>query len=47
MDAGDGRGAEDFRSDLEFWLTPSLAALRHETRKRVCPALIAGLIDRG
>lgn len=39
--------AEDWRSDLEVWLTPFLAALRHKTRKRVCPAYIAGLIGPG
>ena len=36
--------AEDWRSDLEVWLAPFLAALRHKTRMRVCPAYIAGLI---
>ena len=29
--------AEDWRSDLEVWLAPFLAALRHKTRMRVCP----------
>lgn len=39
--------AEDWRGDLEVWLTPFLAALRHKARKRVCPAYIAGLIGAG
>jgi len=39
--------AKDWRSDLEVWLTPFLAALRHKTRMRVCPAYIAGLIGPG
>ena len=39
--------AEDWRSDLEVWLAPFLAALRHKTRMRACPAYIAGLIGPG
>jgi SRSO17 transposase len=39
--------AGDWRSDLEVWLAPFLAALRHKTRIRVCPAYIAGLIGPG
>lgn len=39
--------AEDWRRDLEVWLAPFLAALRHKRRVRVCPAYIAGLIGRG
>jgi len=39
--------AKDWRSDLEDWLAPFLAALRHKTRMRVCPAYIAGLIGPG
>jgi len=39
--------AEDWRSDLETWLAPFLAALRHKTRARMCPAYIAGLIGPG
>ena len=39
--------AEQWRSDLENWLAPFLAALRHKTRRRVCPAYIAGLIGPG
>ena len=37
----------DWRSDLEAWLAPFLAALRHKTRARMCPAYIAGLIGPG
>jgi SRSO17 transposase len=39
--------ARDWRSDFEVWLAPFLAALRHKTRMRVCPAYIAGLIGPG
>lgn len=39
--------AEDWRSDLEVWLAPFLAGLRHKARMRVCPAYIAGLIGPG
>ena len=39
--------AEDWRGDLEVWLAPFLAALRHKTRIRVCRAYIAGLIGPG
>ena len=39
--------AEDWRGDLDVWLAPFLAALRHKTRMRVCPAYIAGLIGPG
>ena len=39
--------AEDWRSDLEVWLAPFLSALGHKTRRRVCPAYIAGLIGPG
>ncbi len=37
----------DWKSDLEAWLTPFLGALGHETRARMCPAHIAGLIGTG
>jgi SRSO17 transposase len=37
----------DWRSDLEHWLAPFLAALRHKTRARMCPAYVAGLIGPG
>ena len=39
--------ADDWRGDLEEWLAPFLAALRHKTRMRLCPAYIAGLIGPG
>ena len=39
--------ADDWRSDLEAWLTPFTKALRHKTRGRMCPAYIAGLIGPG
>lgn len=38
---------EDWRSDLEAWLAPFTAALRHKTRSRMCPAYVAGLIGPG
>lgn len=38
---------EDWRGDLEVWLAPFLAALRHKTRMRLCPAYVAGLIGPG
>ena len=34
-------------ADLERWLTPFTAALRHKTRARMCPAYVAGLIGPG
>lgn len=37
----------NWRSDLEHWLAPFLAALRHKTRARMCPAYVAGLIGPG
>lgn len=37
----------DWRDELEAWLTPFLAALRHKTRARMCPAYVAGLIGPG
>ena len=39
--------ADDWRSDLEAWLTPFTKALRHKTRGRMCPAYVAGLIGPG
>ena len=39
--------AQDWRGDLEAWLAPFLAALRHKTRVQLCPAYIAGLIGPG
>lgn len=38
---------ENWKSDLERWLTPFVCALRHKTRARMCPAYIAGLIGAG
>jgi hypothetical protein len=34
----------DWRDDLEAWLEPFVAALRHKTRGRMCPSYVAGLI---
>ncbi|MBG6175322.1 SRSO17 transposase [Labrenzia sp. EL_208] len=36
-----------WQGDLERWLAPFLAALRHKTRARMCPAYIEGLIVPG
>jgi SRSO17 transposase len=36
-----------WQSDLEHWLEPFVAALGHKTRRRMCPAYIAGLIGPG
>jgi hypothetical protein len=30
--------SERLRVDFEEWLTPFLVALRHKTRRRLCPA---------
>ena len=37
----------NWRSDLETWLAPFVAAPGHKTRGRMCPAYIAGLIGPG
>jgi len=37
----------DWQADLDRWLEPFVAALRHKTRARMCPAYIAGLIGPG
>lgn len=37
----------NWRSDLETWLAPFVAALGHKTRGRMCTAYIAGLIGPG
>lgn len=37
----------DWRDDLEAWLEPFVAALRHKTRGRMCPSYVAGLIGPG
>jgi hypothetical protein len=38
---------ESWKSDTERWLAPFIGALRHETRARVCPAYVSGLIGAG
>ncbi len=38
---------EHWKSDLESWLSPFVAALRHKVRARMCPAYVAGLIGSG
>jgi SRSO17 transposase len=38
---------QHWRAELEGWLTPFLAALRHKSRARMCPAYVAGLIGAG
>ncbi len=38
---------ESWKSDLERWLAPFLAALGHKVRARMCPAYLAGLIGAG
>lgn len=38
---------EDWRRDLERWLEPYLKELGNKTRRRMCPAYIAGLIGPG
>ena len=37
----------DWRNELDTWLAPFAAALRNKTRRRMCPAYIAGLIGPG
>jgi SRSO17 transposase len=37
----------EWRADLDRWLVPFVAALRHKIRGRMCPAYIAGLIGPG
>lgn len=37
----------DWQADLDRWLAPFVAALRHNTRARMCPAYVAGLIGPG
>lgn len=37
----------DWTDDLERWLMPFLEALGHKTRRRMCPAYVAGLIGPG
>ena len=37
----------DWTDELERWLAPFLDALGHSTRRRMCPAYVAGLIGPG
>jgi len=37
----------DWQTDLDRWLAPFVAALRHKTRARMCPLYVAGLIGPG
>ena len=37
----------DWQGDLERWLEPYLQGLGNKTRRRMCPAYIAGLIGPG
>jgi SRSO17 transposase len=37
----------DWTADLDRWLEPFIEALGHRTRRRMCPAYIAGLIGPG
>lgn len=37
----------NWQNDLERWLTPYLRSLGNKTRRRMCPAYIAGLIGPG
>jgi SRSO17 transposase len=38
---------KDWHKDLERWLEPFVEALGHKTRRRMCPAYVAGLIGPG
>lgn len=38
---------EAWQADLERWLAPYLEGLGNKTRRRMCPAYIAGLIGPG
>jgi len=37
----------DWNKELERWLEPFVDALGHRTRRRMCPAYVAGLIGPG
>ena len=37
----------NWQGELERWLEPFVATLRHKTRVRMCPAYVAGLIGPG
>jgi len=41
------RARLDWTDELERWLAPFLDALGHSTRRRMCPAYVAGLIGPG
>src|SRR5271168_1234297 len=44
----EGRSMDvDWQADLDRWLAPFVAALRHKTRARMCPFYVAGLIGPG
>src|SRR5258708_23569159 len=44
----EGRSMDvDWQADLDRWLAPFVAALRHKTRGRICPLYVAGLIGPG
>src|SRR6201747_2453378 len=44
----EGRSMDvDWQADLDRWLAPFVAALRHKTRARMCPLYVAGLIGPG
>jgi SRSO17 transposase len=44
----EGRSMDvDWQADLDRWLAPFVAALRHRTRARMCPLYVAGLIGPG
>ena len=36
---------ENWKSDLELWLSPFLATLRHKVGVRMGPAYVTGLLD--
>lgn len=36
---------EDLQADLKRWLEPYLRVLGNKTRRRICPAYIAGLTN--
>jgi len=43
----EGRSMDvDWQADLDRWLAPFVAALRHKTRARMCPFYVAGLRSR-
>src|SRR5450432_4775924 len=44
----EGRSMDvDWQADLDRWLAPFVAALRHKRRARMCPLYVAGLIGPG